>query len=85
MQPRHSYRPCAADKACLNQAAIDESLPCLPIYLAACEKLLVLPGLTYGTRLWVRLQQLNLSLVFLLLLWSGFAMPWGSTLAIDSA
>ena len=40
------------DKFCLNQAAIDQSLPCLPIYLAGCHTLLVLPGATYSTRLW---------------------------------
>eukprot|EP00930_Biecheleria_cincta_P028430 TRINITY_DN19844_c0_g1_i2.p1 TRINITY_DN19844_c0_g1~~TRINITY_DN19844_c0_g1_i2.p1 ORF type:complete len:551 (-),score=78.50 TRINITY_DN19844_c0_g1_i2:270-1922(-) len=40
------------DKACIDQQNIDESLSCLPIYLAACKKLLVLAGPTYSFRLW---------------------------------
>ena len=44
------------DKACINQQAIEDSLACLPIYLAGCQTLLVLAGSTYGTRLWCVLE-----------------------------
>ena len=40
------------DKACINQQAITQSLACLPIWLSGCDKLLVLAGPTYCTRLW---------------------------------
>ena len=40
------------DKACINQQAIAASLACLPVYLAGCQKLLVLAGKTYKERLW---------------------------------
>ena len=41
-----------ADKACIDQLNIDESLACLPIFLAGCQKLLLLVGPTYASRLW---------------------------------
>ncbi len=40
------------DKYCIDQNNIDESLACLPIYLAGCSKLLILCGSTYLERLW---------------------------------
>merc|ERR1712232_60823 len=40
------------DKYCIDQNNIDESLACLPIYLSACKKLLILCGKTYLQRLW---------------------------------
>ena len=40
------------DKACINQQDIAASLACLPVYLAGCQKLLVLAGKTYKERLW---------------------------------
>ena len=41
-----------ADKACINQFSIEESLKCLPIFLAHCERLVVLGGPLWPTRLW---------------------------------
>ena len=40
------------DKACIDQNDIDNSLAFLPIFLAGCKRLLVLPGATYTSRLW---------------------------------
>merc|ERR1711871_452718 len=40
------------DKYCIDQTNIDESLQCLPVYLAGSNKLLVLCGKTYLQRLW---------------------------------
>merc|ERR1712232_860328 len=40
------------DKYCVDQNNIDESLACLPVYLAGCKQLLVLCGTTYLKRLW---------------------------------
>lgn len=40
------------DKACIDQTRIDEALACLPVFLAGCESLLILPGESYVTRLW---------------------------------
>ena len=40
------------DKACINQGSIEESLKCLPIFLAHCERLVVLGGPLWPTRLW---------------------------------
>jgi len=40
------------DKYCIDQNNIDDSLACLPIYLAGCTKLLILCGTTYLKRLW---------------------------------
>lgn len=40
------------DKYCLDQNDIRSSLTCLPVYLAGCQRLLVLAGPTYLTRLW---------------------------------
>jgi len=40
------------DKFCINQDAIHDSLPCLPVFLAGCNSLLLLCGDTYFTRLW---------------------------------
>jgi hypothetical protein len=40
------------DRLCIDQAKIEQSLTFLPIWLAGCDKLLVLRGPTYLTRLW---------------------------------
>jgi len=40
------------DKVCIDQQNIDADLKCLPIFLAGCEKMLVLAGSTYTSRLW---------------------------------
>lgn len=40
------------DKACIDQSNIEESLQCLPVYLAFCHGLLVLAGPSYASRLW---------------------------------
>ena len=40
------------DKACIAQDNINESLACLPCFLAGCRKLLVIAGESYTTRLW---------------------------------
>ena len=40
------------DRMCLDQTAIDESLACLPVFLAGCRRLLVIAGETYAGRLW---------------------------------
>jgi len=40
------------DKVCIDQANIRQSLKCLPVYLMACNSMLVLGGTTYIDRLW---------------------------------
>jgi len=40
------------DKMCIDQDNIDAGLAMLPVYLAGCEKLLVVAGHTYTSRLW---------------------------------
>jgi len=40
------------DKYCIDQNNIEESLACLPVFLAGCTKLLILCGKTYLQRLW---------------------------------
>jgi len=40
------------DKACIDQLNINDSLACLPVFLAGCKQLLVLAGPTYASRLW---------------------------------
>ena len=35
------------DKFCIDQTAIRDSLMCLPVFLAGCQKLLVAVGPTY--------------------------------------
>jgi hypothetical protein len=41
------------DEIIINQGNIEDSLKCLPVYLLACKKVLVLCGDTYSNRLWV--------------------------------
>ena len=36
----------------IDQTNIDASLLCLPVFLASCQRLLVLAGKTYTTRMW---------------------------------
>ena len=40
------------DKACIDQAEIAANLSALPVFLSGCQKLLVLAGPTYTSRLW---------------------------------
>ena len=40
----------------MDQNTIEETLPCLPIFLAGCAQLVVLAGHTYVTRLWCVLE-----------------------------
>ena len=40
------------DKACIDQDNIQQSLACLPVFLAGCQTLLVVAGPTYCSRLW---------------------------------
>lgn len=40
------------DKACIDQNNIQQSLACLPVFLAGCQTLLVVAGSTYCSRLW---------------------------------
>ena len=40
------------DKACIDQANIEENLLALPVYLSGCKNLLVLNGPSYSSRLW---------------------------------
>ena len=40
------------DKACIDQNNIQQSLACLPVFLAGCQTLLVVAGTSYCSRLW---------------------------------
>merc|ERR1712137_929224 len=40
------------DKYCINQQQIEQSLACLPVYLAGCSTLVIFCGETYLQRLW---------------------------------
>ena len=40
------------DKVCIDQENINADLQCLPIFLAGCNSLLIISGLTYVHRLW---------------------------------
>eukprot|EP00930_Biecheleria_cincta_P098553 TRINITY_DN90201_c0_g1_i1.p1 TRINITY_DN90201_c0_g1~~TRINITY_DN90201_c0_g1_i1.p1 ORF type:complete len:215 (-),score=48.82 TRINITY_DN90201_c0_g1_i1:76-642(-) len=40
------------DKTCIDQTDIATDLQCLPVFLAACNGLLILAGDTYVSRLW---------------------------------
>ncbi|CAE7468833.1 unnamed protein product [Symbiodinium natans] len=40
------------DKYCIDQQNIDDSLMCLPVFLASCHTLLIIAGETYFDRLW---------------------------------
>ena len=40
------------DKGCIDQQNIDASLAALPLYLAGCDRLVVVAGSTYASRLW---------------------------------
>jgi len=50
------------DKACIDQTNIDASLAVLPIFLSGCKTLLILPGMTYATRLWQACTGLEITL-----------------------
>ena len=40
------------DKACIDQQNIEVSLAALPLYLAGCDRLVIVAGPTYASRLW---------------------------------
>lgn len=40
------------DKCCIDQCNIDADLRCLPVFLSGCQKMVVLCGVTYLSRLW---------------------------------
>merc|ERR1711920_1102113 len=40
------------DKTCIDQTSIVEDLECLPVFLGACNSLLIICGPSYMTRLW---------------------------------
>jgi len=44
------------DKCCIDQNNIDQDLRCLPIFLKACKRLVVLSGPSYLSRLWCILE-----------------------------
>merc|ERR1712113_801475 len=44
------------DKACIDQSSIERDLACLPVFLGACNSLLILSGTTYTSRLWCMLE-----------------------------
>eukprot|EP00927_Polykrikos_kofoidii_P014089 TRINITY_DN16144_c0_g1_i2.p1 TRINITY_DN16144_c0_g1~~TRINITY_DN16144_c0_g1_i2.p1 ORF type:complete len:547 (+),score=43.47 TRINITY_DN16144_c0_g1_i2:27-1643(+) len=44
------------DKTCIDQSSIEEDLECLPIFLAACNALVVTCGVNYSSRLWCILE-----------------------------
>jgi hypothetical protein len=44
------------DKACLNQEDIAGSLSHLPVHVAGCQRLVVIAGSTYSSRLWTLLE-----------------------------
>jgi hypothetical protein len=48
----HRDAKCWLDEIIINQGNIEDSLKCLPVYLMACKKVLVLCGDTYCDRLW---------------------------------
>eukprot|EP00927_Polykrikos_kofoidii_P010966 TRINITY_DN1462_c0_g1_i16.p1 TRINITY_DN1462_c0_g1~~TRINITY_DN1462_c0_g1_i16.p1 ORF type:complete len:265 (+),score=35.23 TRINITY_DN1462_c0_g1_i16:85-795(+) len=46
------------DKVCINQFSISKDLQCLPVFLAACNTVVVASGPTYPTRLWCSVELL---------------------------
>ena len=52
----HCSYPSPGSKACMSQGNIDENLATLPVYLAACSRLLILLGPTYLSRVWCCLE-----------------------------
>ena len=40
------------DMACIDQTSIEDDLKCLPVFLAGCNRLLIITGETYTRRLW---------------------------------
>lgn len=52
LSPRCPHAAHSQDRACIDTADVNTSLMCLPVFLAGCQKLLVLVGPTFATRLW---------------------------------
>mmetsp|Transcript_64851 Transcript_64851/g.141312 ORF Transcript_64851/g.141312 Transcript_64851/m.141312 type:complete len:250 (+) Transcript_64851:66-815(+) len=44
------------DEACLHPDQLEETVSCIPLFVAGCSELLVLAGHTYFTRLWCLLE-----------------------------
>jgi len=44
------------DKVCIDQSDIQANLLCLPVFLSACQKLVIFAGSTYLSRLWCVLE-----------------------------
>jgi hypothetical protein len=40
------------DKVCIDQANVEEDLPCLPLFVAGCNSMLIVTGASYTSRLW---------------------------------
>lgn len=54
---KHGREPVVwLDKCCIDQNSIDMDLRCLPIFLSACSRLVILCGPTYLSRLWCILE-----------------------------
>lgn len=51
------------DKFCIDQAAVEEDLACLPVYQAGSREVVILLGKTYLQRVWCVLELLVLSAV----------------------
>ncbi len=52
-QQEHGREPIFwLDKVCIDQGNIAKALRCLPVFVFSCNRLLVLVGTTYSTRLW---------------------------------
>eukprot|EP00964_Phaeocystis_antarctica_P097177 scaffold63345_cov76-Phaeocystis_antarctica.AAC.1 len=49
---KYARRLVPQDKACIDQGNIQQSLACLPVFLAGCQTLLVVAGPTYCSSLW---------------------------------
>jgi len=49
----HSREPKVwVDKCCIDQSSVETDLPCLPIFLSGCHRMVVFCGPTYLSRLW---------------------------------
>merc|ERR1719223_263866 len=44
------------DKICIRQSDIETDLKCLPVFLAGCERLLMISGPTHPNRLWCSME-----------------------------
>jgi hypothetical protein len=56
LRVKYADRLRSLDQACIEQTNPAASLPCLPIYLAGCKRLVVLAGPTFTERLWTAVE-----------------------------